>query len=84
MQRVGDRGDQFRRIPEGRSSLSNPDRQIASFDELRDDVTESILRATNVMYRHDVGMVQPGENAGFGEKRFHSFRIEQRARGSAT
>ncbi len=25
------------------------------------------------MYRHDVGMVQPGENAGFGQKCFHMF-----------
>jgi hypothetical protein len=24
------------------------------------------------MYRHDVGMVQPCENAGFGEKRFRT------------
>jgi len=25
----------------------------------------------NVMDRHDVGMVQPGKDAGFGEKRCH-------------
>ena len=65
MQGFGDRGNQFRRIPEGRSSLSNPDRQVAAFDELRDHEAKTIVRATHVVDRHDVGMVQPGEDAGF-------------------
>ncbi len=71
MQGVGDRGDQFRRIPEGRSSLSDPDRQIAAFDELGDDEAESVFGATHVEDRHDVGMVQLGEDAGFVQKRLH-------------
>ncbi len=65
MECVGNRGNQFRRIPEGRSSLSNPDRQVTAFDELRDHEAKTILRATHVMNRHDIGMVQPGEDAGF-------------------
>ena len=81
MQGVGDGGDQLRRIPEGRSSLSHPDRQVAAFDELRHDEAESVLRATHVEDRHDVGMVQPGEDPGFNEKRLDilgvgdSFRV---------
>ena len=70
MQCVGNRGDQFRRIPEGRSSLSHPDRQVAAFDELRDHEAESVFRATHIEDRHDVGMVQLGEDSGFNEKRF--------------
>ena len=59
----------------------NPDRQIAAFDELRDHEAESVLRATHVMDRHDVGMVQFGEDAGFVQKRLDilgvgdSFRV---------
>ena len=65
MQCVGDRGDQFRRIPERRASLLHPDRQVAAFDELRHDEAESVLGATDVKDRHNMGMVQPGENPGF-------------------
>ena len=81
VQGVGDGGNQFRRIPEGQSSLSHPDRQIAAFDELRHDEAESVFRATHVKDRHDVGMVQPGEDSGFNEKRLDilgvgdSFRV---------
>ena len=70
MQCVGDRGDQFRRIPERKASLSDPDRQVAAFDELRHDEAESVVGATHIVNRHDVGMVQPGEDLGFNEKRF--------------
>ena len=55
MQGLGDRGDQFRRIPEGRASLPDPDRQVAAFDELGDDEAEAVVRATHVIDRHDVG-----------------------------
>ena len=68
MQCVGNGGNQLRRIPEGRANLIHPDRQIAAFDELRHDETEPVFRATHVMDRHDVGMVQLGEDAGFNEK----------------
>ena len=51
--------------------MSNPDRQIAAFDELRDDEAKSVFRATHIEDRHDIGMVQFGEDTGFNEKRFH-------------
>ena len=52
-----------------RSSLPHPDRQVASFDELRHDEAESVLGATHIEDRHDVGMVQLREDSGFNQKR---------------
>ena len=60
---------------------SDPDREIAAFDELGHDEAESVFRAAHVEDGHDVGMVQPGEDSGFNKKRFHilgvsdSFRV---------
>ena len=51
------------------SSLSHPDRQVAAFDELRDHEAEPVFGAAHVEDRHDVGMVQLGEDPGFDEKR---------------
>ena len=48
MQGLGDRRDQFRRLPEGRSSLSDPGRQIAALDELGDDEAETVVGAAHV------------------------------------
>src|SRR5271157_4672488 len=76
MQCVGNGGKQFRRIPEGRSSLSNPDRQIAAYDELRHDEAEPVFRATHIEDRHDVGMVQFGKDSGFNEKRFQILGVD--------
>ncbi len=69
MQGVGNRGDQLRRIPERRASLTHPDGQVAAFDELRHDEAETVFRATDIEDRHDIGMVQPGEDPGFSQKR---------------
>ncbi len=70
VQSVGDGGNQLCGIPEGKPGRSHPDREVAAFDELRDDVADTILRAANVVYGHDVGMVELRKNAGFVEKRF--------------
>ncbi len=43
------------------------DRQVAAFDELRDHEAEPIFRATHVMDRHDMRMIQPGEDSSFGQ-----------------
>ena len=40
-------------------------RKVAAFDELGDDEAETIVRATHVIDRHDMGMVQAGKDAGF-------------------
>jgi hypothetical protein len=71
MQGVGDRGDQFRRIPEGRTTLTDPDRKVAALHQLGDHEAETILRATDVMDRNDVRVVQPGEDTGFVQVGFH-------------
>ena len=69
MQCFSDRRNQFRRFPESRVGLSSSCRQVAPFDELRHDEAESVFGATHVMDRHDVGMVQPGEDACFDKER---------------
>ena len=70
MQCVGNGGSQFRRISEGRLSLSHPDRQIVPFDELRHGETQAVFRATHIKDWDDVAMVKSGEDLGFSEKRF--------------
>jgi len=47
----------FRRLPKGRSILFDLDCEIAAFDELRHDETESVVGASHVINRHDMGMV---------------------------
>ena len=42
VQGVGDRGNQLRRIPVGKTRLADPGRQITAFDELRDDEAETV------------------------------------------
>ena len=76
MQRVGNCGDQLRRIPERESSLFQPDGQIVAFDEFRHDEAKSVFRATHIEYRHDVRMVQLGENTGFNQKCFYIFGVK--------
>ena len=75
VQRIGHRGDDFGGIPYGWSSLSNPDREIAAFEKLRHHEAESVFGATDVEHGHDIGMIQLGEDTGFGEKRIHMFRV---------
>ena len=67
-------GDQLRRLPERRPALPEPVRQVAPLDVLGDDVAEAVLGAADVVDRHDVGVVQPGEGAGLGEERRYVHR----------
>jgi hypothetical protein len=69
VQGVGDGGNQLRRIPEGRSTLAHPDRQVAAFDKLRDHEAEPVFSATHIEDRHDVRMVEFGEDSGFNKER---------------
>src|SRR3954454_9824493 len=71
MKCLGDDGTQLRRIPGRGSSLSKPDAQIVAVHELRYHEAESVVRATHIVDRHDMGMVQPGEDAGFVQIRLH-------------
>ena len=45
-------------------------RQVAALDVLRDDVAEAVVGAAHVMDRHDVRVVEVGEDAGFGQVGF--------------
>src|SRR5262245_36530205 len=71
MKSLGDDSNQVRRVPEGRAIPADPRRQVAALDELRDHEAESIVRATHIEDRHDVRVVQPGEDAGFVQVRLH-------------
>ena len=54
--------------------LFDPGRQIAALDQLGHHVAQSILRWSRIVDGHDVGMVQAGQNSGFGDVEFDVFR----------
>lgn len=70
VQRLGHRRHQLGRICHGRPVGLDPLRQGAAFDELGDDEAGVVLGAANVMHRHDVGVVEVGDGAGFGQVGF--------------
>ena len=39
--------------------------KIAAFDELGDDIDRAVLGTAHIMHRDNVGMIQPGDGAGF-------------------
>jgi hypothetical protein len=55
--------------------LLNPGLEVAPLDELGDDVTQAILGAAYVVDRDDVGVIQAGQDAGFGEVSLDSFGL---------
>ena len=83
MQCFGHGGDEFGRIIETKATVGDLGRQVAAFEELGNDVTESVFRATHIKDRHDVGMVQFGEDSGFNEKQFHVLGVNDAFRVSA-
>ena len=54
-----------------KSILPDLGSKIAALDELRHDETESVVGASNVINRHDLGMVQTGEDASFVQVCLH-------------
>ncbi len=75
MEGVGDYCDQSRRLREGESAFRDPVGQIAALDQLRDDEAESVVGGPDIVDRHDVGVVEGGEDAGLGEVGFDSLAI---------
>ena len=65
----GDGSDQFRSLDKGESILFDSVRQIPASNVLRNDVAPPIVGAAQVVGSHDVGMVEPGDDAGLGEIR---------------
>jgi hypothetical protein len=62
MQCFGDPGDELGRIPERGTAPRHPGRQVAPLDVVRDHEAEAVVGAPDIVDRHDVGMIQPGEN----------------------
>ena len=75
MQGLGNRRNEFRRFTVRQRVAADPDRQVGPFNELRDNVAQTILGWPCIMHGDDVGMVQAGQDSGFGDIEF------QRARG---
>src|SRR5207245_2407316 len=69
VQRLGHTRDQLGGLRKGRPDLRDPGPQIASLNELVDDVAVAIRRAANVENRHDAAMVEAGKVLRFGQER---------------
>jgi hypothetical protein len=48
-------------------------REIRAFDVLGDNAAGSIIRAADIMHRHDAGMIEIGNGPSFGQMRFSIF-----------
>ena len=59
---LGDGRDQFGGRGESEPFATNPRRQITPLDKLGDDKAEAVRRAAQVVNRHDMGMLEPGED----------------------
>ena len=71
---VGNRGNHSCRLLARDLLLNHQSRQIASLHEFRDDIAEAGVRSTAVIDWHNAGMVEAGENFGFGQIRFDCVR----------
>jgi hypothetical protein len=67
MQRGDDLRDQLRAVGRARRIVLDALFQRAAFDELRDDEEGELVATADVVNGHDVGAIQLGERAGFGE-----------------
>ena len=65
VQGFGDRRHQFRRLVKTGACFLDPGGKVASLDVLGDDEAQTVVGAPHVINRHDVGMVEAGDDAGF-------------------
>src|SRR4029077_14538085 len=56
------------------ATFPNPFPQVASHNQLRHDKAETIARGADVIDRNNVGMVEAGEETGFGQVRLGLLR----------
>ena len=70
VQRLGNRGHQFRGFAKRGPVVLDLLRQRAAFDELRDDEAGTVLGAADVVDGNDVRVVEAGDGAGFGQVGF--------------
>jgi hypothetical protein len=73
VQRLGHRRHQFDRLVDRQPGLLEPRSEIGAVDVLRDDVAGKLVRAADIVNRHDVGVIEVGDGAGFGQIGFGGF-----------
>ena len=79
VQRLGHRRHQFDRFVERQPGLLEPRGEVGAFDVLRDDETGELLGAADIVDRHDVGVIEVGDGAGFGQVGFGIFGCDRPA-----
>ena len=67
MQGLGNGGDEFRRLVGRGAVVLDFLGQGAALNEFRDNETREFGRAANVVYPHDVGVIEIGDGAGFDQ-----------------
>jgi hypothetical protein len=67
VKRLGHRRRECHGLVYGQPGLLEPGCETAAVDVLRHDVARELLGAAHVVNRHDIGMVQVGDDARFGE-----------------
>ena len=65
VQGLGDDRDDFCGLPRRKGALLDPYPQVCSFDELRDHIAQPVRRPIRLKDRHDVGMVEAGQDLPF-------------------
>jgi len=76
VKRLGDQDDQFRLVTESGAILANSRRQVATLEELGNDVAETLVGTARVVHRHNVRMFELGEDLRFREI---SFQVSSRS-----
>src|SRR5262249_53624627 len=62
---LGDGRHECRRLVKMRARFSDSGGKVASLDQFRHDEAKSVVGASHVENRHDVGMIKTSKNAGF-------------------
>ena len=79
VQRLGHRRHQLHGFMQRQPGMLEPRGKVGAVDELGNDEAGELLGAADIMHRHDVGMVQVGDGAGFRQIGFGVLRAGQPA-----
>ncbi len=75
MQRLRHRDDEADRFPRRHPPRKHARRQVLAGNEFGNDVTAPVLRPSCVVDRNDAGVIQAGDQAGFGQVGLHVPRL---------
>ena len=67
VERPGQCGHQLGRRRVRQPGPFDPRRQISPINVLENDIAGAFVRAADILYGNDVGVVEPGDRAGFGQ-----------------